>query len=173
MDRRHLVHKPPGLTDPGSIAGRSQVGAGEAQQGQVLRNPQLSKSRRSAVLGHWPVDVTHGSCTHWRPQWRIASTGKRQPASAAPPINNYPNSPDTGFGEAKGCSGCIIGHAEDTPDGRFGSMMNTCRAIQFGPTQLRRICRVGCRVFAASPPMRPSRVGPLKGDSFGPLLSRC
>jgi hypothetical protein len=67
----------------------------------------------------------------------------------------------------------VVGDTDNTPDARFGSIMNTCRAIQFGPTHFRRICRVGCRVLTASPPMRPLKVGPLNGDGFDALLSRC
>jgi hypothetical protein len=55
----------------------------------------------------------------------------------------------------------------------LGSVMNGWRAIQFGVTHFRRICRLCYRVFTASPPMRPSTAGPLNGDDFGSLLSRC
>jgi hypothetical protein len=46
--------------------------------------------------------------------------------------------------------------------------MNARLAIQFGVTD---ICRVYYRVFTASPPMRPSRLGPLMDDDFGFLLT--
>jgi hypothetical protein len=58
------------------------------------------------------------------------------------------------------------------PGGQFGSIMNAWRAIQFGVSHFRRICRVCYGVFTASPPMRPSKAGLLNGDGFGCLFNR-
>ena len=55
----------------------------------------------------------------------------------------------------------------------FEPIMNAWRAIQFGAAKFRIVYRVCYRVFTASPPMRPSKAGPLNGGDFGSLLSWC